>query len=265
MKDMNQQMVATIEAVTPAMAAEWLNRNISNRPLRPWWVGQLAAKIERGEWMVTHQGVAFDQSGVLLDGQHRLRAIVQAGKTCEMVVWRGADPMSFAVVDTGVLRTFADQSDVDKRVAPVLLFAGRLVFGTRPSFQQMQPLISSRMRTLLDELVGFCGTAVKTYAAAAVKLGLAANVILGNSEQQYAFNLYRALVLGDYEQMPPIGHAASRQFRDVKAFNREDLLARSFAIFDQSRAEASRLQVKDPTVALKEVRKAIMSQVGEVA
>jgi len=33
-----------------------------------------AEAMRRGEWMVTHQGIAFDTQGVLVDGQHRLAA-----------------------------------------------------------------------------------------------------------------------------------------------------------------------------------------------
>lgn len=37
-----------------------------------------AEAMSRGEWMVTHQGIAFSSAGVLVDGQHRLAAVIEA-------------------------------------------------------------------------------------------------------------------------------------------------------------------------------------------
>lgn len=70
---------AKFELVTPKMAAEWLKLNTANRKLRRWWASAIASAIKRGEYVCTHQGVAFSASGVLLDGQHRLVAIVVQG------------------------------------------------------------------------------------------------------------------------------------------------------------------------------------------
>jgi hypothetical protein len=37
--------------------------------------------------MVTHQGIAFDTQGVLVDGQHRLAAIIEADRPVELTVF----------------------------------------------------------------------------------------------------------------------------------------------------------------------------------
>ncbi|MFC9953182.1 hypothetical protein ACFVIN_22370 [Streptomyces prasinus] len=94
--------------VTPELAAEWLTRNTSNRPLSKATVQQLAARIQRGEWQLTHQGIAFDEDGVLIDGQHRLAAVVKAGLTVPLTVARGVPRTAFTVMDTGRKRTGRD-------------------------------------------------------------------------------------------------------------------------------------------------------------
>ena len=45
--------------------------------------------------MTTHQGIAFDENGVLQDGQHRLCAIVSANKPVDMMVTSGLSPDNF--------------------------------------------------------------------------------------------------------------------------------------------------------------------------
>ncbi|MFE1010030.1 hypothetical protein ACFW4M_01835 [Streptomyces sp. NPDC058794] len=94
--------------VTPELAAEWLTRNTNNRPLSKATVQQLAARIQRGEWQLTHQGIAFDEDGVLIDGQHRLAAVVRAGLTVPMTVAHGVPRTAFTVMDTGRKRTGRD-------------------------------------------------------------------------------------------------------------------------------------------------------------
>ncbi|APA97277.1 hypothetical protein [Nocardia seriolae] len=94
--------------ITPHLAAEWLERNTSNRPMSRMMVSQLAEAMRRGEWLHTHQGIAFDTNGALVDGQHRLAAVVKSGCTVRMQVSHGVEPSTFAVLDTGRKRSARD-------------------------------------------------------------------------------------------------------------------------------------------------------------
>ncbi|MFH0241805.1 hypothetical protein ACGRHY_05045 [Streptomyces sp. HK10] len=94
--------------VSPQLATEWLTRNTNNRPLSKKTVQQLAGQIQRGEWQLTHQGIAFDEDGTLIDGQHRLAAIVKAGITVPLTVTHGVPRTAFTVMDTGRKRTGRD-------------------------------------------------------------------------------------------------------------------------------------------------------------
>src|ERR1700757_3825044 len=75
--------------VTPELAAEWLRKNTHNRPLRRNVVEALARDIVAGNWVPTHQGVAFYDDETLFDGQHRLSAIVRAQKPVAVLVTFG--------------------------------------------------------------------------------------------------------------------------------------------------------------------------------
>jgi hypothetical protein len=95
--------------ITPDKAREFLKKNKGNRPIRASWVENLAGMIQRGEWETTHQGIAFDEDGNLLDGQHRLNAIIAAGKAVDMLVTTGLDKDVFKHIDGGRVRTPADR------------------------------------------------------------------------------------------------------------------------------------------------------------
>jgi hypothetical protein len=68
--------------ITPKLATEWLKQNTNNiRAILPSKVDLYAGMMSRDKWTLTHQGIAFDELDNLIDGQHRLKAIVKSTKT----------------------------------------------------------------------------------------------------------------------------------------------------------------------------------------
>jgi hypothetical protein len=101
----------TAMKISPETAADWLdNRNLSenrpfnNRRVSNHIVRKYAEAMSEGRWLLTHQGIAFDREGWLLDGQHRLHAIIEAGIPVEVMVIPGCDPETFSILDTGLRR-----------------------------------------------------------------------------------------------------------------------------------------------------------------
>ena len=101
-------MEVYVETITPEMATQYLSRNTKNRSIRRQEVDAYAREIKRGNFVLTHQGIAFDEEGNLIDGQHRLMAIATAGIPVQMVVSRGVPSSAFTVVDRGASRTMRD-------------------------------------------------------------------------------------------------------------------------------------------------------------
>lgn len=98
----------TVETVTPKVAFAWLENNRRNRTLRQEVVDMYAEQMTAGEWRMTGDPIRFSESGTLLDGQHRLAAILQSGAFLPMVIVRGLDLDDQMVIDTGVRRSFGD-------------------------------------------------------------------------------------------------------------------------------------------------------------
>jgi hypothetical protein len=65
--------------------------------------------MKRGDWLLTNQGIAIDEFGRLIDGQHRLRAIVESQTPVELLVIRAAPNKSQLVLDQGLKRQPHDQ------------------------------------------------------------------------------------------------------------------------------------------------------------
>lgn len=98
--------VAMID-VTPELARDWLARSGGNfRERTGAWVSKLARDMRDGKFVTTHQGIAFSSNGSLVDGQHRLAAIIRSGATIRLLVCFGFD--SVAEVDVGRKRSHFD-------------------------------------------------------------------------------------------------------------------------------------------------------------
>ena len=105
------------ELITPEIAKKYLASNITNRRLRKDRVNAIARDIKNGNWKETHQGIAFDTNGDLIDGQHRLAAIVEADVGVYIDVARGLPYEIGSVIDTGSARTCRDSIVFDSRYA----------------------------------------------------------------------------------------------------------------------------------------------------
>lgn len=101
-------MHTMIESITPTLAKAYLEKNTNNRPLNLSHVKYLAASMSNGQWRITHESIAFDRDDKLIDGQHRLSAVVSSGATVQISVTRGCDSSTFAVINDGQRRSASD-------------------------------------------------------------------------------------------------------------------------------------------------------------
>jgi hypothetical protein len=99
---------AIVETVTPAMAKLWLETSQGNRTLKKQRIDLEANEMREGRWLPTNQGIGFDINGHLIDGHHRLEAVIKAGVSVQMLVVRGLPPKAKEVIDLNVVRSYGD-------------------------------------------------------------------------------------------------------------------------------------------------------------
>lgn len=94
-----------VERITPSIAAEYLKKNMPlNRRINSSRVETYADDIRRGGWKLNGESICFNEKGELIDGQHRLLAIIKAGVPAEISVIRGVGN-DIALFDRGANRT----------------------------------------------------------------------------------------------------------------------------------------------------------------
>lgn len=98
---------ATFIEITPEMASEILEMKTEfrNRKIRERTVNNYAKDMETNSWPITGDTIKFDRDGNLIDGQHRLSAIVKSGKTQKMLVVYGLDKSILTAIDIGLKRS----------------------------------------------------------------------------------------------------------------------------------------------------------------
>lgn len=97
-----------VEDIDPKIAEQMLERNTHNRTIRQRHVDAMARDMENGQWRMNGEAIKIAKDGTVLDGQHRLLAIVQSGITVKSAVIYNLDLDDQVVMDSGRSRTFGD-------------------------------------------------------------------------------------------------------------------------------------------------------------
>jgi len=103
--------------MTPDKAQALLDRNYAdNRSIKPARVSAYLSDMEDGNWQLTHQCIAVNEKGELIDGQHRLTALIESGGSFPMYIAKYRDSTDkFKLFDIGAKRSVTDVLGCDKR------------------------------------------------------------------------------------------------------------------------------------------------------
>ena len=102
-------MKAIIIIITPEQAKKWLEKNYGsgrgNRKVSLKHLQELTDSILNGQWVLNGETIKIGRDGSIIDGQHRLMAIVKANIAVESLVVFDCDPASYNTIDKGRART----------------------------------------------------------------------------------------------------------------------------------------------------------------
>lgn len=162
--------------VTPDVARELLDRNTNNRSIRLAKLRSWTNALTSGRWMLNGDAIRLSRSGVLLDGQHRLRAVIESKITVVMLLVEGLDDRVFSTIDSGARRSGADALAREGKknshaLSATLAFIHRYFKGTPGYTMALQPdeilgLLSEYPEA--EESVGFTGKAHRLMSPAAL-------------------------------------------------------------------------------------------------
>ncbi len=235
-----------VAMVTPAMAAALLESDHGNRQVLLSHVESLARDMREGRWAFNPRPICLAANGRVLDGRHRLRAIIEAGVAVEMPIMRGLPEAAFDTYDrqhgqapalAEILPGFGDGALL-AAMANLLWRHERCPPGSPPgkaSAAELRDILAQHPR--LAEMRTFARRMV-AYATPSA-LGYAAYVIERENPVQGAAFLARL----DGSLAEPPAHPVSRLRRRLLAMRRagagrEAVLAAVLECFRAGRAKA---------------------------
>lgn len=132
---------ATFVTMTQELVDALLALNTKNRNQRPLIISTYKRAVEGNLWVPTNQGIGVAASGFLVDGQHRLEALREAGyPPVLMLVVTGLPDEAMAAVDGGTNRTARDymQFMFDTKVSALVSAVLRTSMQARDEFSPIK-------------------------------------------------------------------------------------------------------------------------------
>lgn len=105
----------SVVRITPDAAAKLLSTNYGGqRSIKGTNVEKLVEVMKAGKWNpYVGDLIRITRDGVLVDGQHRLLAVIESGVTCEFLLAENFDIGDFPYIDTGASRIAKDVVGAD--------------------------------------------------------------------------------------------------------------------------------------------------------
>lgn len=233
----------TVETIDPTTALKYLDMMPRNRHVSQTVVDRLARAMERGEWIVQANGpLRFDGDYNLIDGQHRLRALIATGLTLPFVVVRGVPRAGFYLFDVHRRRSLSDvlyiAGEVDTlTLSGVINLYGEYLASGRLQKTSRDSLSFAAALQILDEHPGLREALTHGHAIRRNFHGGPARWaclwhVLNDVDDADAEGFFAQLLTGeDLHQAHPILHLRRRLLEDAHALRKLPVLDYTALVF----------------------------------
>lgn len=96
--------VFAVETIDPDRAARYLTRNTGNRRISQAHVDEIARDLQENRWIYNAQPICFADNGRLMNGQHRLHAVIAANREINAPVVYGLNEAAYPTYDNHARR-----------------------------------------------------------------------------------------------------------------------------------------------------------------
>jgi hypothetical protein len=250
--------------ITPEDAELLLTLNYENnrRETDSRW-GKYALTMEDGGWIATHQGIALTEDGVLIDGQHRLMAIIEYGNPVEMLITTGLGKEAYETIDRGMSRTFAQAFEMKPKRAEVSACIARIVWSAANATDDRIRDVAAAIDPTLDAVIGsgvFTKPKQKLIGSAPLITSAVISVLSGIPDK-YVRDMYHTLKTADLEDLqcvlalPPVAQSLLAQIKSDLVHSggaSSDIIARGLVVFDPKKHNVKKITLHGTPLDKKE-------------
>tara|TARA_B100000965_G_scaffold93007_1_gene75856 strand:- start:554 stop:1495 length:942 start_codon:yes stop_codon:yes gene_type:complete len=109
----HSRLTVKVESIDKQLAEKYLEKNFkSNRLLKRRTLDSLVHDMKNDNFHIGWDCIAFNEQGELVNGQHRLNAIIKSDKSCDFLVVRNVRHDTISHFDQGNRRSQADRITV---------------------------------------------------------------------------------------------------------------------------------------------------------
>lgn len=257
----------TFNSLDWTVALEWITRNMAEKILmsqnqknrqyiRQKNIKQLKAEMEAGEFYTTPEGLIFDKQENLIDGQHRLMALLKSSLDgLLMIVWRNVEPVIFGKLNSGAQRSFQDRNRTSRDVQDVINQIARIHYGNEASHSQNK-LILETFQAVVEWLYSVPFTHSKGLSQQPVRTAVVLRMIENPLHADWLQDQFCALTALEYNKMENSIQSLCRQIT-MDRISGWDLQIRAWRAFDYQRKNNKKIQVRDSSEDYQQMRRAI--------
>lgn len=161
----------SVVLVTPEIAKNWLESNTNNRNIRKVHLQNLVDDMQNDRWLYNGESIKFDVEGNLIDGQHRLFAVMLSGCSLPMLVVVNLPTLAQQTVDIGRARTTSDMAQLQGVKSSTVTAASAAIVLRYKNYPDIQwtnsnmPTKTTIINFITDNQERFEGVAAQSQAA----------------------------------------------------------------------------------------------------
>ena len=235
----------SVRTVTPEMAKALLENNAGNRKLRKGVAARYAAIMKAGNWLTAPEPIVIGTSGRILNGQHRLFAVIMTDMSADFCFITGVSDDVFKVIDRGLTRSTADALSIPRSLVEI----AKCVVGLNDRIvsDDKIEIVCEALRPFHDAVEEACTSKRAILTTAPMRAAAAVRLMMGD-DPDYVLPLYRNLVLGHVGDLPPVGQAmisaviAGKVNASGMTATRTNF-ARGFFLFDPENRDKTRIPI----------------------
>lgn len=218
----------------------------TNRPVSHGAIAQYARDMSMNRWQKSHSPIVIGKNNVLINGQHRLKAIVDAGVSVTMFVVFDDDyesPRDY-LGDEGVKRTASYSLGIttseSSAAREIISICSSNTNPTKYEIGEVWKRLEPVWRKVVRGSPSTRGVTQTTFVLAVIAAAIRHN------SYDYCSDVFTHMVDGRVQDIPPYPFSIYKQIViDNTKYKRREILARVYRAFNIEMKNKSKVQVKD--------------------
>lgn len=240
-----------VTSINPATAQRILSTSPGNRTLSRASVESYARDMRAGNWKLTHQGILLGKGGMLIDGHHRLTALVAANVTLPFVVVTDptlTSPLDLPI-DRGNTRSVAYTLGKSNALIATAGFLFDKVLAMNKATVSEMDRVTAEIEPLYNAMTASSSTAKHITCAPYYAAGVVS--IASGVPAAYVHKVHHTLVNATMHEFTPVMSSYYKQMVvDRVAMTQLETFTRALKMFDPKFSQSSKLAFKDVSGAI---------------